>query len=98
VKPDLAFVDLGLPGLDGYRLARRVRAGNRHVCLVALTGYGQDADVRGALEAGFDEHLTKPADPERLDEVLTGRSAGLQHKLDQSAANQGGESGEWSRT
>jgi two-component system, chemotaxis family, CheB/CheR fusion protein len=99
VQPDLALVDLGLPRLDGYSVARRVRAANPHVCLVALTGYGQDADVRAALDAGFDEHLTKPADPDQLDAVLTGRNAGLETKLgDKDRHAPIGESGEWSVT
>jgi two-component system CheB/CheR fusion protein len=97
IRPDLALVDLGLPRMDGYDVARRVRAGNPDIYLVALTGYGQDTDVRAALEAGFDEHLTKPADPELLDAVLTGRNAGLKAKLGEAEAPVS-ESGEWSVT
>jgi signal transduction histidine kinase len=59
-KPDLAFVDIGLPGFDGYELARRVRASGSSVWLIALTGYGQEEDRRRAAEAGFSEHLSKP--------------------------------------
>ena len=61
-KPDLALVDIGLPGLDGYQVAQRVREqiGN-DVHLVALTGYGQAEDRKKALDAGFNVHLTKPA-------------------------------------
>jgi signal transduction histidine kinase/CheY-like chemotaxis protein len=72
-KPDIALVDIGLPGLDGYDLARRVRKelGN-DVYLVALTGYGQADDRKRALEAGFDVHLTKPADLVDLQNVLAG--------------------------
>ena len=74
LKPDLAIVDLGLPVMSGYDLARHVRANekNRETRLVALSGYGQDADIQAALAAGFDEHLTKPPDPDRLDAVLAG--------------------------
>jgi CheY-like chemotaxis protein len=74
VRPDLALVDLGLPVMSGFDLARRIRGdGNgRYTRLVALSGYGQEEDVAAALEAGFDEHLTKPTDIERL-ERLTGR-------------------------
>jgi signal transduction histidine kinase/CheY-like chemotaxis protein len=70
-KPDIALVDIGLPGLDGYDLARQVREklGN-DVYLVALTGYGQADDRKRALEAGFDVHLTKPADIVDLQNVL----------------------------
>jgi CheY-like chemotaxis protein len=69
---DVALVDVGLPGLDGYELARRARSGGGGglPCLVALTGYGQAGDRRKALAAGFDEHLVKPADLERLRAVL----------------------------
>jgi len=58
--PDVAFVDVGLPGFDGYEVARRARAAGSRSRLVALTGYGQNEDKRRAAEAGFDEHLVKP--------------------------------------
>ncbi len=72
VTPDIAFVDLGLPGLDGYEVARRIRAGKRgnSIVLIALTGYGQAEDRARALDAGFDGHLTKPISPERLAAVI----------------------------
>jgi signal transduction histidine kinase/CheY-like chemotaxis protein len=60
LSPDIAFVDLGIPGFDGFELARRARAFGSTAWLVALTGYGQPEDKRRASEAGFDEHLTKP--------------------------------------
>lgn len=70
--PDVALIDIGLPGIDGYELARRVREQNgRAPFLVALTGYGQPNDVSRAREAGFDAHLVKPIVPERLLDVLT---------------------------
>ena len=77
LRPDLAIVDLGLPIMSGFELARRIRSnpalhGTR---LVALSGYGQDSDVQAALDAGFDEHLTKPPDPDRLEQVLAGSAA-----------------------
>ena len=77
VHPDLALVDLGLPVMSGYELARQVRgnSGNGRTHLVALSGYGQDRDVQAALEAGFDEHLTKPPDPDRLEQLLSGSAA-----------------------
>jgi len=71
-KADLAIVDLGLPVMSGYDVARRLRANPamRDVRLIAWSGYGQDTDVQAALEAGFHDHLTKPLDPDRLDEIL----------------------------
>jgi CheY-like chemotaxis protein len=72
ICPDVAIIDIGLPGLDGYEVARRVRAGaNGNVPkLVALTGYGQEEDRRLAISAGFDEHLVKPIDPDVLYRIL----------------------------
>ena len=70
-SPDVALVDIGLPGLDGYQVARRVREHlGRGVFLVAMTGYGQADDRRRAREAGFDHHLVKPVSPSRLLELL----------------------------
>jgi signal transduction histidine kinase/ActR/RegA family two-component response regulator len=69
--PDLVLVDIGLPGLDGYAVARRLRAALGHrVTLVALTGYGQSEDRRRTSEAGFDAHLVKPVDPDVLSRAL----------------------------
>ncbi len=72
VHPDIAIVDIGLPGFDGYEVARRTRADDRveAVRLVALTGYGQEDDRRNARAAGFDWFLVKPADMGALDEIL----------------------------
>jgi CheY-like chemotaxis protein len=72
VLPDLAIVDLGLPVMSGYEVARRLRANpvTRGVRLIAWSGYGRDTDVQAALDAGFDDHLTKPLGPDRLDELL----------------------------
>jgi PAS domain S-box-containing protein len=70
--PDIGILDIGLPGMDGYELARRFRAEPRaaRVRLIALTGYGRDPDRHRALDGGFDEHLVKPVSAERLLEVL----------------------------
>jgi signal transduction histidine kinase len=70
-KPDVALVDIGLPGIDGYEVARQIRLllGDA-IHLIALTGYGQAEDRKRALEAGFDRHLVKPVDPKTLAEVL----------------------------
>jgi signal transduction histidine kinase len=72
VRPDIALIDVGLPGLDGYEVARRARAGGAgpEVKMVALTGYGLPDDQRRSREAGFDAHLVKPVDPARLAEVI----------------------------
>src|SRR5207248_2184065 len=71
-RPEIALVDIGLPGFDGYQVAERLRAApaGRGVFLVALSGYGQAEDRRRALAAGFDVHLLKPVDPEELARVL----------------------------
>src|SRR5690242_20483119 len=69
--PDVALVDIGLPGIDGYEVARRMRAtGARRPLLIALTGYGQPEDRRRATEAGFDSMLVKPVDPSALTDLL----------------------------
>lgn len=69
-KPDVALVDLGLPGFDGYELARRARAAGQTMLLVAVSGYGQPEDRRRALAAGFDEHLKKPVAFEDLESAI----------------------------
>lgn len=71
-KPDVIFLDIGLPGIDGYETARRIRVKTcgHPITLVALTGWGQEKDRRRAKEAGFDLHLTKPASLEAIREVL----------------------------
>jgi CheY-like chemotaxis protein len=69
---DAALVDIGLPGMDGYEAARRMRQlPGRRLFLVALTGYGQPEDRERTAEAGFDAHLVKPVDPVELSAVLT---------------------------
>ncbi|MBV7534209.1 response regulator [Duganella sp. sic0402] len=71
-QPDLALVDIGLPGIDGYEVARRLRAdpATREIKLIALTGYGLAEDLRRVMEAGFDRHLVKPVDIDQLMEVI----------------------------
>jgi two-component system, sensor histidine kinase len=72
--PDVAFIDIGLPGFDGYEVARRIREapGRRAIVLVALTGYGRPEDRLRARAAGFDHHVTKPLTMEQLAEILYG--------------------------
>jgi signal transduction histidine kinase/ActR/RegA family two-component response regulator len=79
-KPDVVFLDIGLPKMNGYDAARAIRSspdGNR-VTLVALTGWGQEQDRRRAADAGFDHHLTKPVDPQTVEELIS--------RLDQTRA------------
>ena len=71
--PDVVLLDIGLPGINGYEVARRLRLLPRlaGVKLIAMTGYGQDSDRQLAREAGFDSHLTKPVDFKKVLELLT---------------------------
>ena len=72
-KPDVVLLDIGMPGMDGYEVARRIRANpaSRHISLIALTGWGQDEDRKRSVAAGFNHHLVKPADLEQLRQLLT---------------------------
>ena len=72
-RPDVALLDIGLPGLNGYEVAKRIRQHSNleNVVLVALTGYGQDSDREASRQAGFNHHLVKPALLEQLQQVLT---------------------------
>jgi PAS domain S-box-containing protein len=72
LRPHVVFLDIGMPGMDGYEVARQLRANSElnGVSLVALTGYGQEEDRRRAFEAGFDHHLVKPTSIELLEQVL----------------------------
>jgi two-component system, sensor histidine kinase len=70
-EPDVAIIDIGLPDIDGYEVARRIRAqAKRRIALIALTGYGQPEDQRRAQAAGFDLHMVKPVTVERLDHAI----------------------------
>lgn len=69
--PDVVLLDIGLPGISGYEVARQLRAsGGRHAVLVAVTGYGQEADRRQSRDAGFDHHLVKPLEPAALEKII----------------------------
>lgn len=72
LRPDVALVDIGLPGIDGLEVARRLRASGdaSQTLLIALTGYGLDKDREAVLAAGFDRHLTKPVEPDLLIQIL----------------------------
>ena len=76
-EPEIALLDIGMPDLNGYEVAKRLRRIDcgRDLRLIALTGWGQDEDKRKARDAGFDHHLTKPVDPQRLGALLSPREA-----------------------
>jgi CheY-like chemotaxis protein len=76
VRPEVALLDIGMPGFDGYEVARQVRQGSlgRAVTLIAVTGWGQDRDKAQALAAGFNHHFMKPVDADRLCELLRSES------------------------
>ncbi len=71
-QPDFVLLDIGLPDMDGYEVARHLRQQpqTKDVWLIAMTGYGQDSDRQRAQETGFDHHLVKPVDPEKLHDLL----------------------------
>jgi signal transduction histidine kinase/ActR/RegA family two-component response regulator len=72
-EPEMIFLDIGMPGMDGYEVARQLRqtAGLEKIVLAALTGWGQAEDRRRTAEAGFDHHLVKPPEPQVLENLLT---------------------------
>jgi len=73
-RPDIVLLDIGLPGIDGYEVARRVRRSvhGKDVMLVALTGWGQDQDRQRASDSGFDQHWVKPVGLDKLQEISRG--------------------------
>jgi CheY-like chemotaxis protein len=75
-RPAFVFLDIAMPGMSGYDVARQIRGREelRDVFLVALTGYSQDEDRRRAIDAGFDQHLTKPTSIDQLQQLLMGKS------------------------
>jgi len=75
-RPDVVLLDIGLPQLNGYEVARRIRGQEwgKEMVLIALTGWGQREDRQRSKEAGFDHHLTKPVDPDALRALLAGLS------------------------
>jgi CheY-like chemotaxis protein len=74
-RPDVALLDIGLPGMSGYDLARRLRADRRlaGTTLVAVTGWGQEEDRRQSRDVGIHHHLTKPVDPAAVQKIVAGR-------------------------
>jgi CheY-like chemotaxis protein len=78
LQPHVILLDIGLPDMTGYDVAREIRAARPHgVRLIALTGWGQEEARQQAREAGFDHHLTKPADPAVLEKLLSEAAASL---------------------
>jgi CheY-like chemotaxis protein len=76
-RPDLVLLDIGMPRLNGYDAARRIRAERwgKSPLIVAMTGWGQDEDKRRAAAAGFDRHFTKPVDPGDIKKLIAGMRA-----------------------
>lgn len=74
LRPTAVLLDIGLPGMDGYEVARRLRTAEygKHMLLIAITGYGQEEDMRRSREAGFDRHLIKPVDIDEIKQLLGG--------------------------
>ena len=81
-NPDVVLLDLGLPGIDGYEVARRIQEKTDKPLLIAMTGYGQAEDRERSREAGFDHHLVKPVEPVKLQALLAefGRSGWASRK------------------
>jgi CheY-like chemotaxis protein len=69
-RPEVVLLDIGMPGMDGYETCRRMRATGSRIGIVAITGWGQEHDKQLAVEAGFDAHITKPADPTKIRDVI----------------------------
>jgi CheY-like chemotaxis protein len=71
-QPEVVLLDIGLPGMDGYQVAARLREVPqlKKTTVIAMTGYGEDSDRQRAFQAGFDHHFLKPIDPERLQDFL----------------------------
>jgi CheY-like chemotaxis protein len=78
--PDIVLLDIGMPGIDGYEVARRLRTlKSRPMRIVAVTGWGQEADRERSREAGFDLHLVKPVDAHELARALNDRNGATLH-------------------
>jgi CheY-like chemotaxis protein len=85
-RPDMILLDIGLPKLNGFEVARKIREQpwGQAIMLVALTGWGQEEDRRRSREAGFNHHLTKPVDPLELTNLLASLGADISQKPEQT--------------
>lgn len=74
IRPDVVVLDIGMPDMNGYEVAEKIRErkADDAITLIALTGWSQDSDRQRAQSAGFDHHLTKPADPEAIERIIAG--------------------------
>jgi CheY-like chemotaxis protein len=72
LKPDIGVLDIGMPDIDGYEVAQRIRhePWGEQIKLIAITGWGQEEDKRRALAAGFDQHMAKPVNPAELEQIF----------------------------
>lgn len=95
MRPDVAVIDVGLPGLNGYEIARRFREepDSERVMLVALTGYGTPEAVERSRQAGFDHHLIKPVNAEALQEIMRGEARGRADGASGAGASGGSSNG-----
>lgn len=83
LQSDVVLLDIGLPEMDGYQVAQRIRATGSRARIVALTGYGQAEDIKRGRAAGFDAHLLKPVDLPALNEILVSQGACQRHHTGQ---------------
>ena len=92
-RPDVILLDIGMPGMNGYEVARQLRAQGEFAdtLLVAITGYGRASDVKQTQLAGFDHHLVKPVDYEKLQAVLASKSAKNAVREDVGVSSGGGD-------
>jgi CheY-like chemotaxis protein len=92
-RPDVVLMDIGMPGMSGHEVAQKMREApaTRGVVLIAMTGYGRQVDREQSQAAGFDHHLVKPLDFEKLREVLAVSSAGSANRTASFARSIGGK-------